>query len=1183
VGTYENSDSLNYTGERYLPDIDVPETSYEHWHRYQYASLFVEKKEVLDIACGEGYGSYLLAKTAKRVVGIDIDESVINRAASKYMLRNLDFKQGSLDAIPIEGGVNFDVVVSFETIEHVPGEQQETFLKEVKRILKPSGILLISTPSKLAYSDIPSYKNEFHVKEFYVDEFRDFLKEYFANVMLVGQRISPISYLWDLEKKTKRFAEFQISASATGFRPSSDEIVPVYVLAICSDAEIDEPPISVQIDLSDRMVSKRDEQIQALQSGIQHRENLLAGIRQKLLEREEKFGEQATQIQSLSQQISDSEDRMRHLRRKLAQREEEGLALNRELSSLETRVRGLKERLAEGGIRVRGLVETIDERERLIASLRSRAGDLERQVHLLRADLHNIKTSRAWQTALILRRIRAFVLPHGSWRTRFARRIVSLLSRSSKGVRLIRSSGFFQPEWYLAQNPDVASAGVDPAVHYLKHGGLEGRDPGPGFSSSWYLTTHPEVVASGENPLLHYLQHTQTGEKRLRPLKNGDMHAGPMGRGPFAALTQIAEPAAGPAPSELAHETRQVTRPQHIWKPDPEQTYGRLAVYVSSTGNYFFNEIRDLVVLGIQELGLEVEARTDTDGLASEVDWHLVIAPHEFFQLGDGARWLPEELPPNLILLNTEQASTKWFRLAQQYFQRAYAVWDIDYESSRRILDQRFRCGYLPLGYVAGLFREVKVLPSHRGTIALDRAIKEGSYVGGPYLERPIDILFAGNLTPRRDRFFAHAAPIFSKYMTYFHFSDASEPLVTGLTTYMDTETMIGLAQRSKIMINVHHGEDKYFEWQRIVMHGIWQGALVISEPCGEAPPFQPGIDFLVGSLDEIPDLAEHHLSTDEGRAKAQAIVNQARETLEVRCRFAPTAESLLRELYDTTPAFFRSKRHASPLQEALLETMMQGEREPFELIPFSAHRIELPSGAWTMTDEGEDPLTAISTQALLEAAGHNLAGKKILDLGCLEGGYSAAFAALGAAEVIGVEAREENIRRCLFVKDKLALENVRFFKGDVKDIAVDQFGDIDIVFASGILYHLDDPYTFAKNCAAIAKDFAVFDTHVAFADSTAHLCSEETKRLVKGGRTYRGKLAAEYPADEDPSEIEGHLWAAYSNPFSFWLYEESLVQMLLDVGFAKVTKYPVPFGYRCGESCGRNCRIILLAFKSER
>jgi 2-polyprenyl-3-methyl-5-hydroxy-6-metoxy-1,4-benzoquinol methylase len=187
VGTNENSDSLNYTGERYLPEIDVPETSYEHWHRYQYASLFVEKKEVLDIACGEGYGSYLLAKTAKRVVGIDISKSVVNQAASKYMLRNLDFKQGSLDAIPIEGSANFDVVVSFETIEHVPGEQQEAFLKEVKRLLKPGGFLLMSTPSKLAYSDIPSYKNEFHVKEFYVDEFRDFLQEHFANVMLVGQ------------------------------------------------------------------------------------------------------------------------------------------------------------------------------------------------------------------------------------------------------------------------------------------------------------------------------------------------------------------------------------------------------------------------------------------------------------------------------------------------------------------------------------------------------------------------------------------------------------------------------------------------------------------------------------------------------------------------------------------------------------------------------------------------------------------------------------------------------------------------------------------------------------------------------------------------------------------------------------------------------------------------------------
>jgi len=71
---------------------------------------------------------------------------------------------------------------------------------------------------------------------------------------------------------------------------------------------------------------------------------------------------------------------------------------------------------------------------------------------------------------------------------------------------LIRSSGLFDGEWYLEKNPDVAQAGLEPVRHYLEHGGFEGRDPGPGFSSGWYLDTYEDVRNSGINPLVHYLK-----------------------------------------------------------------------------------------------------------------------------------------------------------------------------------------------------------------------------------------------------------------------------------------------------------------------------------------------------------------------------------------------------------------------------------------------------------------------------------------------------------------------------------------------------------------------------------------------------------------------------------------------------------------------------------------------------
>lgn len=85
--------------------------------------------------------------------------------------------------------------------------------------------------------------------------------------------------------------------------------------------------------------------------------------------------------------------------------------------------------------------------------------------------------------------------------------------RAPHQLKLIRDSNLFDEAWYLSQNPDVAQARIDPALHYLRHGGFEGRDPGPNFSSAFYLENYPDVKSSGINPLLHYLLYG-TKEKR---------------------------------------------------------------------------------------------------------------------------------------------------------------------------------------------------------------------------------------------------------------------------------------------------------------------------------------------------------------------------------------------------------------------------------------------------------------------------------------------------------------------------------------------------------------------------------------------------------------------------------------------------------------------------------------------
>ena len=83
----------------------------------------------------------------------------------------------------------------------------------------------------------------------------------------------------------------------------------------------------------------------------------------------------------------------------------------------------------------------------------------------------------------------------------------SVTHNENADLRLLLSSGFFNREWYLSVNPDVAEAKIDPAMHFLQFGGVEGRSPGPRFSSRWYLDTYEDVRLMGENPLIHYLKH----------------------------------------------------------------------------------------------------------------------------------------------------------------------------------------------------------------------------------------------------------------------------------------------------------------------------------------------------------------------------------------------------------------------------------------------------------------------------------------------------------------------------------------------------------------------------------------------------------------------------------------------------------------------------------------------------
>ena len=198
---------MTFTGERFVPELRG-QIAYEHRHRYAVALECARDRDVLDIACGEGYGSSLVAAVARKVIGVDIDDVSIRHAASRYPAPNLSFRVGSATAIPLDDR-SIDVVVSFETLEHL--REQREMLSECVRVLRPDGRLLISSPNKLVYSDARGVVNPYHVRELYFDEFRDLLAEFFPEIRLYGQRIVGGSVMHPL----------QGAAPATGWFDSS--------------------------------------------------------------------------------------------------------------------------------------------------------------------------------------------------------------------------------------------------------------------------------------------------------------------------------------------------------------------------------------------------------------------------------------------------------------------------------------------------------------------------------------------------------------------------------------------------------------------------------------------------------------------------------------------------------------------------------------------------------------------------------------------------------------------------------------------------------------------------------------------------------------------------------------------------------------------------------------------------
>jgi glycosyltransferase involved in cell wall biosynthesis/SAM-dependent methyltransferase len=509
---------LVFDGERFIPGAGVG-IAYEHWARYALAAEAVRGRDVLEVACGEGYGAAFLARSARSVLAFDASEQAVAHARTTYSGTGVRFEQATVRDFFERCEGRFDAVTAFEVIEHLTVEDQSRLLDGIRRVLRPGGFALVSTPDKLLYTDRSLSANPFHIREYYRDEFEAELRARFANVQILdeqvftgcaivhpgAERARAVQMVWtDLTRAQgtckeglKTSGEYLVALLGNDPLPEIDSVV----LADFSRKLIAEGLIPER-RTADRLSRELEEARRAWQ----------AAIAEGAAERAKARATAETQRAHDDAQRAAGEE----ARRMRATLEEARQDAARDRAALEEARRdAARDRAAlEQARRDVAQAQAALEESRLDASRARAAAQAEHS----RAEAVLMRVGpAARKVASIERRFSSIAhvlgeVPKKNWiAPRAAAQSLREARRRHSDRRCIEESGLFDASWYLATYPDIK--GVDPLSHYLQHGAAEGRDPHPFFDTSFYVASYPDVASAGVNPLVHFIAH---GWKELR-------------------------------------------------------------------------------------------------------------------------------------------------------------------------------------------------------------------------------------------------------------------------------------------------------------------------------------------------------------------------------------------------------------------------------------------------------------------------------------------------------------------------------------------------------------------------------------------------------------------------------------------------------------------------------------------
>jgi SAM-dependent methyltransferase len=449
----QDSPPVEPTGERFIPTPNEAEVEFEHLHRYLLAAKLCAGKTTLDAASGEGYGAAILAAGGGLVTGVELDRPTVEAARRRYPA--VTFVQADAAALPFEDG-RFEVVTSFETLEHVSEPTQ--MLDEFRRVLKPGGLLIVSTPDKTIYNRHLAEPNPFHIHELEREEFHQALTARFRNVALYGQRVVFGSLL----------SSAQGAALTTVRRTHAGAIHEegayegaMYLVAVCSDGAAPPLPEGVyegsvpQNALSSLLggIDERDQQIRDLRAQTDAARDALAEAQTSA----------ATALHALKVEL-DQALTVTAAERQAAQLEREGSCA-----------------------RIRQLMELVNQADDQIQAAEHRRQDAQDRYEAASTQLrrHFEEFSRLHGDVPGLGAQLKAMVQDALFSLRRLKRGPRAAARTYISLSAIRRSGQFSSSFYTAGRADLAC--VDAVRHYFSFGASEGRDPSAFFSAVGYL------------------------------------------------------------------------------------------------------------------------------------------------------------------------------------------------------------------------------------------------------------------------------------------------------------------------------------------------------------------------------------------------------------------------------------------------------------------------------------------------------------------------------------------------------------------------------------------------------------------------------------------------------------------------------------------------------------------------